>query len=49
MTIHMVRIVFVMLTLKPMTSWPVGSGSGWICQTTCGGGNSSVPLMKQTG
>ena len=48
--IHIVRMVEVMLGWKVMTRDPVGIGfSGSRSQMTCGGGNSRLPLMKQTG
>ena len=46
LTIHSVKIVDVIEGWKMITSPPDG-GSGPI--RTCGAGNSSVPLMKQTG
>ena len=49
MTIHIVRIVLLMLGWKSMRPAAPGALSGAKSSTTCGAGNSSVPLMKQTG
>ena len=47
---HIVTMLEVMLGWKVITAAP--AGIGWLgsrSRTTWGGGNSSVPLMKQTG
>ena len=50
MTIHIVRIVFVMLGQKPISIGPVGVGlAGSRSTITWGAGNSRFPLMKQVG
>ena len=50
MTIHIVRIVLVMLGQKPISSGPVGVGLAGLRSTiTWGAGNSRFPSMKQTG
>ena len=46
MTIHIVRIVLLMLGWKPITTEPLASGwAGSRSITVCGGGSSRVPVM----
>ena len=49
MTIHIVRIVELMLGWNDDEVGRRGALSGAKSQTTCGAGNSRVPSMKQTG
>ena len=50
MTIHIVRIVLVMLGQKPISRGPVGVGVAGLRSTiTWGAGYSRFPSMKQTG
>ena len=49
MTIHIVRIVELMLGYHVISALAGGGVDPSGAQTTCGAGNSSVPSMKQTG
>src|SRR3954449_4266988 len=49
MTIHIVRIVELMLGWNVMRSFAPGALSGAKSHTTWGAGNSRVPSMKQAG